>query len=80
MSVPFVLLNGQPLGAGRMSVEEILAKVDTGAAKRDAAKLSAKEPFDVLIVGGGPAGAAAAIAMHAWIRQHEFGQAPTSGS
>ena len=61
MSVPFVLLNGQPLGAGRMSVEEILAKVDTGAAKRDAAKLSAKEPFDVLIVGGGPAGAAAAI-------------------
>ena len=61
MSVPFVMLNGQPLGAGRMSVEEILAKVDTGAAKREAAKLSAKDPFDVLIVGGGPAGAAAAI-------------------
>jgi alkyl hydroperoxide reductase subunit F len=61
MSVPFVLVNGQPLGAGRMSVEEILAKVDTGAAKREAAKLSAKETFDVLIVGGGPAGAAAAI-------------------
>ena len=61
MSVPFVLLNGQPLGAGRMSVEEILAKVDTGAAKRDAAKLSAKEPFDVLIVGGGNSGVEAAI-------------------
>jgi alkyl hydroperoxide reductase subunit F len=44
-----------------MSLEEILAKIDTGAAKRDAAKIDAKEPFDVLIVGGGPAGAAAAV-------------------
>jgi alkyl hydroperoxide reductase subunit F len=42
-------------------VEEILAKLDTGAAARDAAKLSAKAPYDVLIVGGGPAGAAAAV-------------------
>jgi alkyl hydroperoxide reductase subunit F len=61
MSVPFVFLNGQPFGAGRMSVEEILAKADTNAGDREAAKLNAKEPFDVLIVGGGPAGAAAAV-------------------
>jgi alkyl hydroperoxide reductase subunit F len=44
-----------------MSVEEILAKVDTNAAERDAAKFNAKAPYDVLIVGGGPAGAAAAV-------------------
>jgi len=61
MSVPFVLLNGKPFGAGRMSVEEILAKVDTKASDREAAKLNAKDTFDVLIVGGGPAGAAAAV-------------------
>ncbi|HOB65712.1 alkyl hydroperoxide reductase subunit F [Ottowia sp.] len=61
MGVPTVFLNGQFFANGRMSVEEILQKVDTGAAKRDAAKLSAKAPFEVLIVGGGPAGAAAAI-------------------
>ena len=61
MAVPMVFLNGQVFGSGRMSVEEIVAKLDTGAAARDAAKLSAKEPFDVLIIGGGPAGAAAAV-------------------
>ena len=61
MGVPTVFLNGQMFGNGRMNVEEILQKVDTGAAKRDAEKLSAKAPFEVLIVGGGPAGAAAAI-------------------
>ncbi len=61
MAVPTVFLNGQPFGSGRMELAEILAKVDTGAAARDAAKLGAKAPFDVLIVGGGPAGAAAAV-------------------
>ena len=61
MGVPTVFLNGQFFSNGRMSVEEIIQKVDTGAAKRDAAKLSAKAPYEVLIVGGGPAGAAAAI-------------------
>ncbi len=61
MGVPSVYLNGAMFGSGRMTVEEILAKVDTGAAKRDAAKLSAKDAFDVLVVGGGPAGSAAAI-------------------
>lgn len=61
MAVPSIYLNGAPFGSGRMTVEEIVAKLDTGAAARDAAKLSAKEAFDVLIVGGGPAGAAAAV-------------------
>ncbi|MCI1193108.1 alkyl hydroperoxide reductase subunit F [Calidifontimicrobium sp. SYSU G02091] len=61
MAVPTVFLNGQPFGSGRMELAEILAKVDTGAAARDAARLGAKAPFDVLIVGGGPAGAAAAV-------------------
>ena len=61
MAVPSVYLNGQVFGSGRMSVEEIVAKLDTGAAARDAARLSAKDAFDVLIVGGGPAGAAAAV-------------------
>ena len=61
MAVPSVYLNGQPFGSGRMELAEILAKVDTGSAARDAAKLGAKAPFDVLIVGGGPAGAAAAV-------------------
>lgn len=61
MAVPSVFLNGEMFGNGRMTVEEILAKVDTGAADRDAARLNAKDVFDVLVVGGGPAGAAAAI-------------------
>ena len=61
MAVPMVFLNGQVFGSGRMSVEEIVAKLDTGAAKREAAKLDAKDPYEVLIVGGGPAGAAAAV-------------------
>ena len=61
MAVPTVYLNGAEFGAGRMSVEEIVARLDTGAAARDAVKLNAREAFDVLVVGGGPAGAAAAI-------------------
>ena len=61
MSVPCVFLNGELFDTGRMSLEQILARIDTGAAQREAAKLQDKEPFEVLIVGGGPAGAAAAI-------------------
>lgn len=61
MAVPTIFLGGELFGSGRMGVEEILSKIDTGAAQRDAAKLSAKAPYDVLIVGGGPAGAAAAV-------------------
>jgi alkyl hydroperoxide reductase subunit F len=61
MAVPSIYLNGELFGNGRMLVEEIVAKLDTGAAAKDAAKLSAKDPYDVLIIGGGPAGAAAAV-------------------
>ena len=61
MAVPTVYLNGQPFGSGRMELAEILAKVDTGAAARDAERLAQAAPYDVLIVGGGPAGAAAAV-------------------
>ena len=61
MAVPTVFLNGAVFGQGRMNLEQIVAQLDTGAAARDAAKLNDKAPFDVLIVGGGPAGAAAAI-------------------
>ncbi|MPQ59219.1 alkyl hydroperoxide reductase subunit F [Duganella sp. FT27W] len=61
MAVPMMFLNGQLFGQGRTNVEEILAKLDTNAGVRQAAELSKKDVFDVLIVGGGPAGAAAAI-------------------
>ena len=61
MGVPCVFLNGEMFASGRMELGEILAKIDTGAADREAKKLSAKDAFDVLVVGGGPAGAAAAI-------------------
>ncbi|MBF5055636.1 alkyl hydroperoxide reductase subunit F [Alcanivorax sp. 521-1] len=61
MAVPSVFLNGEPFGQGRMGLEEIVAKLDSGSAERDAEKLNAKAPFDVLVVGGGPAGAASAI-------------------
>jgi len=61
MAVPSIFLNGQPFGQGRMDLAQIVAKLDQGAAKREAAKIATKEPFDVLVVGGGPAGAAAAI-------------------
>ncbi len=61
MAVPMVFLNGRPFGSGRMELIEILAKVDTGAAAKDAARLNAQAPYDMLIVGGGPAGAGAAV-------------------
>jgi alkyl hydroperoxide reductase subunit F len=61
MAVPAVYLNGAPFGQGRMELNEIVAKLDTGAAQRESARIGSKAPFDVLVVGGGPAGAAAAI-------------------
>ncbi|RZL94372.1 MAG: alkyl hydroperoxide reductase subunit F [Variovorax sp.] len=61
MAVPTVFLNGTEFGQGRMSLEEILAKIDTSGVEREAKKIAGKDPFDVLIVGGGPAGAAAAV-------------------
>jgi alkyl hydroperoxide reductase subunit F len=61
MAVPTIRLNGQAFSQGRKTVEEIIAKIDTGVVAREAEKITAKPPFDVLVVGGGPAGAAAAI-------------------
>lgn len=61
MAVPMIFNQGQHIGQGRTSLEEILVKIDSGAGAREAAKLDAKDTFDVLVVGGGPAGAAAAV-------------------
>ena len=61
LSVPAIFLNGEPFAQGRMSVEQVVAKLDTGSTARAAEKIAGKDPFDVLVVGGGPAGAAAAI-------------------
>ena len=61
IAVPTVFLNGEPFASGRMELEQIVAKIDSGAADRAAEKVRGQEPFEVLIVGGGPAGAAAAI-------------------
>ena len=61
MSVPSIYLNGEVFGQGRMDVAQILAKLDTGAASRAADQMNAKDAFDVLVVGGGPAGASAAV-------------------
>lgn len=58
MAVPTVFLNGETFGSGRMTIEQILEKVSGPA---DAAEFAEKEPYDVLVVGGGPAGASAAI-------------------
>ncbi len=57
MAVPAVFLNGEPFDQGRMALEQIVGRLDTGSADW----LRAREPFDVLMVGGGPAGAAAAV-------------------
>jgi alkyl hydroperoxide reductase subunit F len=61
MAVPATFMNGEMFASGRMLIEEFLTKLDTGASAKEAEKLNAKEAYDVLIVGGGPAGAAAAI-------------------
>ncbi|HEX7989893.1 MAG TPA: thioredoxin family protein, partial [Stenotrophomonas sp.] len=61
MAVPMVFQGGEMFDSGRMSLEQIVAKLDTGAVAREAEKIKAKDAFDVLVVGGGPAGAAAAI-------------------
>ena len=61
MAVPTVFLNGELFESGRMSLEQIVGKLDSGAAEREAEKIKAKDAFDVLVVGGGPAGAAAAV-------------------
>ncbi|MCQ9615324.1 alkyl hydroperoxide reductase subunit F [Paenalcaligenes niemegkensis] len=61
MSVPAVYLNGEVFHHGRASVEELLAKLDAGDSEAQADAINQREVFDVLVVGGGPAGAAAAV-------------------
>jgi alkyl hydroperoxide reductase subunit F len=61
MAVPSIFLNGEPFGSGRMTLEDILARLDSGQGEREREALDARDPYDVLIVGGGPAGAAAAV-------------------
>ncbi|MFT2110127.1 alkyl hydroperoxide reductase subunit F [Marinomonas sp. 2405UD68-3] len=61
LAVPAVYLNGELLGQGRMSLDDLVNKVDAGASEKQAASLSEKDAYDVLVVGGGPAGAASAI-------------------
>jgi NADH-dependent peroxiredoxin subunit F len=60
-AVPAVFLNGEPFAQGRMALEEIVARLDDSAAARAAEAMRGKDDFDVLVVGGGPAGASAAI-------------------
>jgi len=61
MAVPTIYLNGKPFGQGRMELDEIVNKIDSSASLKEAEKISKKETFDVLVIGGGPAGASAAI-------------------
>jgi len=61
MAVPTIYLNGAPFASGRMDLQQIIAKLDTNAESRAAEKIKGKDAFDVLVIGGGPAGAAAAI-------------------
>ena len=61
MAVPMVFQDNEHIGQGRMTLEEIVAKLDTNSAEKEAEKLNAKEAFDVLVIGGGPAGGTSAI-------------------
>lgn len=61
MAVPMLFQNNEHIGQGRMTLEEIVAKLDTNSAEKEVEKLNAKDVFDVLVVGGGPAGGTSAI-------------------
>jgi NADH-dependent peroxiredoxin subunit F len=61
LAVPATFLNGESFDNGRLELAEILSKLDSGADEKAAEKLSAKDPFEVLVIGGGPAGVASAI-------------------
>lgn len=60
-AVPTVYLNGELFGSGRMSLADILSRVDSSHEEKAAAQLAERDPYEVLVVGGGPAGAAAAL-------------------
>ncbi|KUP09771.1 NADH dehydrogenase [Bacillus coahuilensis m2-6] len=57
-AVPAVFLNGEFWNGGRITIQEILAKLGEGPKAEDFAD---RDPYDVLVVGGGPAGSSAAI-------------------
>jgi alkyl hydroperoxide reductase subunit F len=61
MAVPSVFLNGESWAQGRMTLEEIVSRLDSKSAEKEAQKINQKEPFEVLVIGGGPAGSSAAI-------------------
>lgn len=61
MAVPSIYLNGEFFGAGRMGLSEILAKLDQSLPAEQALALSKREAYDLLVIGGGPAGVSAAI-------------------
>jgi len=61
MAVPTVFLNGKQFSQGRVGIVDILRKLDSNSDRHSAAALNDKQPFDILIAGGGPAGASAAI-------------------
>src|SRR3546814_8187752 len=61
MAVPTVFMNGELFDSGRMTLEQIVGKLDTSSAERAAEAIEGKDPFEVLVVGGGPAGASSAI-------------------
>lgn len=61
MAVPTVFLNGNTFLSGRRQLSEILGKLDDSVAQKAQDSLSAKPPFEVLVVGSGPAGCTAAI-------------------
>jgi alkyl hydroperoxide reductase subunit F len=61
LAVPATFLNGEPFYNGKLELAEVLARLDSGAADKAAARLDAKEPYEVLVIGGGPAAVASAI-------------------
>lgn len=61
MAVPAVFMDGKPFGSGRMTLDEILAKLDTGTAQAELDRIALLPPFETLVIGGGPAGATAAM-------------------